>query len=79
LQCGSESWEDARVMVTFADGRGQKVGGYGEVPGTKADQDWQEMGALREVPEGAVAIRLQVGLFSSAGTADFDDIKVGQE
>jgi len=76
LQCGAEVWEDARVMVTFADGRGQKVGGYGEVPCVKGDQDWAEMSAVREVPEGSAAIRLQVGLFSSTGTADFDDIKV---
>jgi hypothetical protein len=76
LSCGAEVWEDARVMVTFADNRGQKVGGYGEVPCVKADQDWQEMSAVREIPEGATAIRLQVGLFSSTGTVDFDDIRV---
>lgn len=76
LKCGSEVYHDARVMITFTDGKANKVGGYGDVPCVKADQDWKEASAVREVPDGATAIRLQVGLFHSTGTADFDDISV---
>lgn len=76
LACGSEVWQDARVMVVFTDKDGKQVGGFGEVPFTKTDQDWKESKAKRDVPEGAVCIKLAPGLYVSKGTADFDDIYV---
>ncbi len=79
LKCGSEVYHDARVMLIFTDSKGQKVGGYGEVPFAKADQDWKEMSAVREVPEGAAGIRLQPGIYHSTGTVDFDDIRATPE
>ena len=78
LKCGSGVYHDARVMTTFTDEKGNIVGGYGDVPCVKADQDWKEISAVREVPQGASAIRLQIGLFHSSGTVDFDDISVSK-
>lgn len=76
LKCGAEIYQDARVMVVFCDDKGNQVGKFGEVPFVKVDQDWKEITAVREVPEGATGIKLQVGLIRSTGTADFDDISV---
>ncbi|HRR29419.1 MAG TPA: hypothetical protein P5270_08675, partial [Victivallales bacterium] len=78
LKCGNEGWQNARVMVTFVDKIGQKVGGYGECPEAKTDQNWTEKSVVREIPEGAAGVRLQVGLFNATGIADFDDISISK-
>ena len=73
---GKGSKQDGRVDVIFRDEHGTRVGGYPTVPCVRGDSPWTVRSATADVPPGAKSLLLQVGIFNSSGTVDFDDITV---
>ncbi len=76
LTPGDEDWKRPRITLDFLDAAGGRLASNGAVPQAEAVGGWQRFTAEREVPSGAVAVRLQPGLWFCAGRADFRAIAV---
>lgn len=71
---GKEAWHDARFMMNFIDGAGQKSGAS-PVAFTGTSDGWVEVRHRMPIPRGAVGIEVMPCHFNTAGgTFDIDDL-----
>lgn len=74
---GAPEWASAQIEPAFlsADGKVLK-NNYGVFRLQKSADTWQEVEKSVPVPEGAVYIMLQPGLYVCSGILDIDDLKI---
>ncbi len=73
---GKESWQDARLAMAFYDKSGNRVGPWPNVFHAVGTTEWTLCRRDYYVPWGAVELRLGAANFGSAGSAEFDDIRI---
>ncbi len=76
LKPGKQAWFDARVMIEFKSGSGEKVKGAPSAPYARKNTDgWVERKIQFLIPEDARTMELMPTLFQvESGTFDLDDI-----
>jgi hypothetical protein len=72
---GKEHWQRAAVLTPFLDANG-KIFDYRESLELDGDNEWAELKAVVNVPEGAKVLRLQVGVYGPEGTLSVDDVRL---
>lgn len=74
---GDQNWHTARFAYEFYNAAGEKVGGYPPALEIRQSSDeWKTITREVQVPAGAVRIQVLVGLWSSQGQVDFDEVSV---
>jgi len=76
LAPGRGSWHDARIIWTFLDAEGQKVGPTPRPLYLKEDADWTTRREASRVPPGAASVRVAIALFHCTGTLDLSGLKL---
>ncbi|MES2460866.1 MAG: cellulase family glycosylhydrolase [Armatimonadota bacterium] len=78
LKPGKEAWFDARILLSFKDAAGKKMGKDPAAPYLRASTEgWREGTARIAVPEGARSLELMPSLFQvEKGTLDLDNLSV---
>jgi hypothetical protein len=76
FQKGKGQSHDARVAMRFRDASDAPVGNWPPVPYLRESSGWIERTVKIDVPAGAKYLYVQLAVFYSTGTADFDDIRV---
>jgi hypothetical protein len=77
LKLGEEGWHEPRVALFFANGAGEHVGPWPDVPRLREDAaEWVEREVTVDVPDGAAKLDVQCAVFSAQGVVDFDDVTV---
>jgi beta-galactosidase len=71
---GEQAWNTGMLQYQFLDADGQRVGGWPKLMVNPDAEGWQAYEATGvAVPEGAVRVRVQCGVWGASGTYDFDD------
>jgi hypothetical protein len=76
IKMGNEGWHEPRVVLRFANDKGDMVGDYPSIPNVRFNSDWITREVALEIPEGATQLQMQPGLWLSSGVLEIDDIKV---
>ncbi|MDA3960934.1 MAG: beta galactosidase jelly roll domain-containing protein [Planctomycetota bacterium] len=73
---GTEAWHDARLVMSWHDASGTRVGAWPSVIHGAGTSTWKEHSKDYDIPDGATSLRLGPALFAPNGQADFDDISL---
>jgi len=74
---GHEDWQTGQFQFLFFDKDNERVGGWNRLKIDNDTEGWKLLEAKDvDVPEGAVKLKAQVGVWGASGTFDFDDVKV---
>lgn len=79
FKVGTESWHDARVIVTWLGTaiEGENVLRQDPIVATTVPLlEWKEVSETLQPPKGAITMRLELGTWGGSGTIDFDDVEV---
>jgi hypothetical protein len=77
VKTGEKSWQTGQFQFLFYDQDGKKVGGWNRLTVTEDTDGWKTLTKKGlAVPEGAVKLKCQLGVWGAAGTFDFDDASV---
>ena len=73
---GKESWQDARLAMSFHNEKGERVGPWPNVFHATGTTDWFDCDRTYRVPTGAVRLTLGASVFGPQGVVEFDDIRI---
>jgi hypothetical protein len=73
---GRETWEGARMHLTFHDADGKQLGGWPDAGVFSASSDWRRVSAEFAVPRQAARVVAYLGLQNCAGAVWFDDVRM---
>ena len=73
---GAESWQDARLAMSFHRADGTRVGPWPNVFHAVGSTEWVDCDRIYAVPRGAAYLQLGPANFGSAGSVAFDDIRL---
>jgi beta-galactosidase len=73
---GKESWQNARLAMSFHDAKNERVGAWPNVFNATGSTDWVECDRRYRVPTNADNLSISASVFGPKGTAEFDDIKI---
>ncbi len=73
---GKESWQDARLAMSFHAADGKRVGQWPNVFHAAGSTDWLDCDRVYPVPRGADYLVLNPANYGPQGVAEFDDIRI---
>ena len=73
---GNESWKNARLAMSFHDGKGKRVGEWPNVFNATGTGEWVPCEREYDVPWGAESLVLNPANFGAEGKVEFDDIRI---
>jgi len=77
LQTGEKAWNTGMVQYQFYNAAGERVGGWPKLMPGGDLAEWTKLENSGEaVPEGAVTLKVQCGVWGASGTFDYDDVTV---
>ncbi len=77
VKTGAQDWQTGQFQFLFLDKDGKVVGGWNRLKVVQDTNGWEllERRGLK-VPENAVELKAQIGVWGASGTFDFDDANV---
>jgi len=76
VELGAESWQNARLTMSFHDASGAQVGGWPNVFGFAGTTGWEICEREYAVPKGAAELRLGTDNLGQSGAAFFRDLSL---
>lgn len=73
---GENSWDKARIHLTFHDRDGTQLGGWPDMAATEGSQDWAWYNHVFPVPEGSRRVSLYAGLHHASGAISIGEVIV---
>ena len=73
---GKESWQNARLAMSFHDAKGKRVGEWPNVFNATGTTDWTDCDRIYRIPRNAAYVQLGPANFGSAGRAEFENIRI---
>lgn len=73
---GPNSWDGARMHLTFHDAAGNQLGGYPDAGIFFGTSDWQLISRGFDVPPQTASVVLWMGFSDCVGTVWFDDVRL---
>ena len=74
VELGAQSWNTARLAMSFHDKDGKRVGAWPDVIHALGTSDWVNYEKEYEVPAGAESLHVNPGNLGKSGKVEFDDI-----
>ncbi len=76
VNVGNAFWKDGRLVLTFKDKYGKRVGSWPRVFHTKDTTDWVECERDYDIPVGSVSVEVTPSMFGTSGKLEFQDISL---
>lgn len=76
LVVGDENWKTGQVQISFFDQENRRVGGWPPKLLISENTPWRRLHQSYTIPDRAVKVRIEVGIWNAIGTVDFDDLQV---
>lgn len=77
IKPGSEQWMTGQFQYIFLDAQGKKIGQSRRLAVREDTDGWKTLEKKNQnVPENAVKLKAQLGVWGASGSFDFDDVKV---
>lgn len=76
LVVGDEVWKTGQVQISFFDAENRRVGGWPPKLLVSENTPWVTLSQTYTIPDRATTLRVEVGMWASQGTVDFDDLRI---
>lgn len=73
---GAESWQDARLAMSFHNAKGDRVGDWPNVFHATGTTDWTDCDRTYRVPTDATRLNLGAAVFGPKGVLELDSLKI---